>query len=149
MIEVQVSYKKEEYSEIITEDECKTIFNKCILIKEVSLKSKDTFCVSVYLTDNEEMQQLNYKYRNIDSPTDVLTFAATEDETFTSDILGDIVISVPFLKSNAKALGVDEKEELTRLLIHGFLHALGFNHQTNNFIKEEMLILQERLMKLI
>lgn len=77
--------------------------------------------VSIVLTDNEYIRELNRKYRSVDRATDVLAFPMDEE------ILGDIVISVE--KANEQALIYREslKNEVGRLVIHGILHLIGYD----------------------
>jgi probable rRNA maturation factor len=83
--------------------------------------------VCVLLTDDEEMRHLNRHYRNVDDSTDVLSFPAGE---FPGAPLGDIAISVPYAERQAKARGVSLQQELAYLAIHGGLHLLGFDDET-------------------
>jgi probable rRNA maturation factor len=93
----------------------------------------------------ETMRGLNAQYRNIDAPTDVLSFSLGEKE---GDMwaAGDIVIALPVVSENAKYFGVSEEEELKRLVIHGILHLEGFDHATND-VNEPMLVLQENILR--
>jgi len=75
-------------------------------------------------TDDEEIAELNSRWRGKDLATDVLSFPTNAEPT-----LGDIVISVETAARQAKELKVSLAEELLRLFIHGFLHLLGFDHQ--------------------
>lgn len=91
--------------------------------------------VSLLLTDDKEIRNLNKSYRNIDSPTDVLSFSMNENKSnqlFPGDIdeylLGDIVISIETAEKQAKNLDHSLDFELTTLLIHGLLHLIGFDH---------------------
>jgi probable rRNA maturation factor len=87
--------------------------------------------LTVILTDNEQMRQLNRDFRGLDSPTDVLSFPSgdgPEDETGDFVYLGDIAISVPIAKKQAQANGHPLKAEIQLLAIHGVLHLLGYNH---------------------
>jgi len=103
--------------------------------------------VSVSVVGDETMRQLNKQYRNLDEPTDVLSFAQEEgEEVFGSvRILGDIVISLDTMERNALLFDVEPSIELQRLLIHGVLHLLGRDHATNEE-REEMLLLQEKIL---
>lgn len=129
-------------------EEMERLFNFAYLSSEVvsplknadPLNQKDHF-VSLLITDDGEIQRLNKEYRNIDSPTDVLSFP--QDEL---TIFGDIVISVPTLLKNAEELKVAVKDEYFRLLLHSFLHLLGYDHTTNDFETEIMLIIQEKIL---
>ena len=107
---------------------------------------------SVSFVDDDAIHQLNKQYRDIDRPTDILTFVQEDDQSFPgmpaeeARVLGDMVISLSSMRSNAEAYGVSEDEELYRLLVHGVLHLLGENHETNDVGKEPMLQKQERLL---
>jgi probable rRNA maturation factor len=84
--------------------------------------------LSVALVGNREIQELNAKYRNKNKPTDVLSFASQEILPTGVWILGDVVISVEQAEKQAgrsRTLG----QEIERLLIHGILHLLGYDHE--------------------
>ena len=90
----------------------------------------------VTLTDDENLREYNSRYRGIDEPTDVLAFAAREratDQRFqappgTEDWLGDIVISLPRARRQAREGGHPVNDEVRLLAVHGFLHLLGYDH---------------------
>ncbi len=90
--------------------------------------------VSITLTNNEYIHQLNKKYRNIDRPTDVLSFALNEGEEPevldgpAVNILGDIIISVERAKEQAADFGHSLEREIAFLTVHGMLHLLGYDH---------------------
>lgn len=87
--------------------------------------------VSVTFTNDEEIHKLNKQYRDIDRPTDVLSFALREaDEEYETEAesLGDIVISLERAKAQAKDYGHSFKRELAFLTVHGMLHLLGYDH---------------------
>jgi len=91
--------------------------------------------IELIITDNENIQELNREYRNRDNPTDVLSFPLetpfTEQSVF--DIpLGTIVISADFVRERAKTYGHTEQDELKLLFIHGLLHLLGYDHETDD-----------------
>ena len=89
-----------------------------------------TGSVSVNYIGDAKMQTLNKRYRGKNSTTDVLSFAAQEgdDMFFPNDDLGDIFISVKQIERQAKEYGVPYKEEATRMVVHGVLHLLGYDH---------------------
>lgn len=95
-------------------------------------KVKGTHYVSFIIVDNEEIQKINKGYRNIDRPTDVITFAMIDDEV--EDIipleLGDIFISYEKVVSQAQEYGHSVLREFAFLVTHGLLHILGYDHQT-------------------
>lgn len=87
--------------------------------------------VSVLFTDDDEMRGLNKRYRKIDKATDVLSFEM--DDLGGGEggpvMLGDIVISVERARVQAASYGVAPAEETARLLVHGALHLLGYDHE--------------------
>ncbi len=88
---------------------------------------------SIIFIDNEKIHELNLNYRNIDRPTDVISFALNDvKNSYESEInvLGDIYISIPKMKEQAECYEHSEKRELSFLTIHGLLHLLGYDHQT-------------------
>lgn len=111
--------------------------------------------ISVLFCNDGAIQQLNSQYRNIDSPTDILSFENgskyTDDEGEWLQA-GDMAISLDTLPKNAEYFGVSENEELKRLLIHGTLHLNGYDHGEAHIEKgveptDEMLVLQEKILK--
>jgi len=89
--------------------------------------------ISFLLINNEEMKELNFKYRNIDKATDVLSFAMEEDDDGPVcpgmvTLLGDIVISTEQAIIQAKEHNHSVEREIAFLTIHGMLHLLGYNH---------------------
>lgn len=88
--------------------------------------------LSILLTDDERMRELNANYRKKNRSTDVLAFAMGEGEfaAVTPGLLGDVVISVPYAKRQAVERGRSLLEEMTTLLAHGILHLLGWDHET-------------------
>ena len=107
---------------------------------------------SLHFVSDDEIQELNREYRNIDSPTDILTFAINDGDEFPivdeeEEELGDVFISIDSMQRNAKEFSVKEEEELKRLLLHGLLHLRGMDHKTNDFNTEPMLIEQEKILK--
>lgn len=88
--------------------------------------------LSVVLTGDDQIQNLNRIYRNKDRPTDVLAFAQREGELAdrAGRLLGDVIVSIPTARRQAAARGRDLVAELTMLLAHGLLHLLGWDHDT-------------------
>ena len=90
--------------------------------------------VSVTLTDNAYIHELNRDYRGIDRPTDVLSFALRESEEPEIvggpeiDVLGDLVISVERAREQAAEYGHSLRREIAFLTVHGMLHLLGYDH---------------------
>lgn len=89
---------------------------------------RESAVVNVLLTGDNEIRTLNEKFRNVDEPTDVLTFPAGD---FPGAPLGDIAISVPYAEKQAAARRVAIGQELAYLSIHGALHLVGFDDETD------------------
>jgi len=81
--------------------------------------------VSVLLTDDAEMQRLNKQFRAKDKPTDVLSFPA---DPMDAPFLGDIAIGFQIMSRDAQTAGKSLSNHLSHLVIHGYLHLLGFDH---------------------
>ena len=124
------------------------------ILKEVKkvLEIDNKLSLSLTICDNEYIRVLNKEYRNIDKETDVLSFAL-EDDANEDDLLdmidltgvreiGDIIISIDRVKSQAQEYGHSEKREICFLFTHGLLHLLGYDHLKEDEEKE-MFGLQE------
>lgn len=124
------------------------------LEKSLAALSLDGREISVLFCGDDFIQKLNGEYRNIDAPTDVLSFES--GETYSDGEgewlnMGDIVISVPTLSQNARRFSTSENAELKRLLLHGALHLNGMDHGDEHIEAGvppecEMLRLQERIL---
>ncbi|MGN0547154.1 MAG: rRNA maturation RNase YbeY [Acutalibacteraceae bacterium] len=90
--------------------------------------------ISVTFVDDDEIQKLNKEYRNIDRPTDVLSFPMGENGVYDinqdtgAKILGDIVISIPHAIDQADRYGHSLQREIGFLTVHSMLHLLGYDH---------------------
>ena len=85
--------------------------------------------VSVLFCADTRMRALNRRYRGQDRPTDVLAFPAGDSG---SGFLGDIVISVPYAEREARRRREPGAREIDRLLVHGLLHLMGYDHETDD-----------------
>ena len=85
--------------------------------------------LSLALVDNEEIRELNRRYRNKPTPTDVLSFPADEPVNPRAPLLGDVVISVEQAAIQASRAHRTLEAEIDWLLIHGILHLLGYDHE--------------------
>ena len=104
-----------------------------------TLTTKD---IELIITDNDEIQTINKLHRNIDRPTDVLSFPY---EDMPMAPLGSIIISADFVQEKADELGHSEMQECALLFIHGLLHLLGFDHEVDNgeMREEEATIIEQ------
>ena len=92
--------------------------------------------VSITVTDDARIHDLNRRYRGIDRPTDVLSFAFNEsdepeiifDDEDHIDTLGDIIVSIDRARAQAIEYGHSFKREIIFLIVHGMLHLLGYDH---------------------
>ena len=85
--------------------------------------------LSIVLTDDAQLRQLNRDYLGVDAPTDVLSFPSAETDPETDAVyLGDILISVPRAREQAGAAGHPLEAEVQLLVVHGALHLLGHDH---------------------
>ncbi|MCX7973086.1 MAG: rRNA maturation RNase YbeY [Candidatus Aminicenantes bacterium] len=84
--------------------------------------------VSLVFTGNSSIKRLNRQFRKKDMPTDVLSFPMAEKGIDGQYYLGDIIISVPQAYFQCGRKESELEKELDRLIIHGFLHLLGYNH---------------------
>jgi probable rRNA maturation factor len=86
--------------------------------------------MTIVLTDDTQLHELNREFLGVDSPTDVLSFPADEEEDPETGIpyLGDILISMPRAAQQAQAAGHSVEEEVQLLVVHGTLHLLGHDH---------------------
>jgi probable rRNA maturation factor len=107
--------------------------------------------VSILLADNEEIREINKEHRNIDKPTDVLSFPMvdmTNGEINSNEgdydldenllLLGDVVISLEMAKSQAQVYGHSFERELAFLVTHGVFHLLGYDHESEDDEKRMM-----------
>ncbi|ABJ68161.1 rRNA maturation RNase YbeY [Pediococcus pentosaceus] len=111
--------------------------------------------ISVTLMHNDEIHQINKEYRNVDRPTDVISFAINDaDEDIIMDPemaeeipanIGDLMISVDKVAEQAEFLGHSYERELGFLCVHGFLHLNGYDHMEKED-QEKMFPLQKEIM---
>lgn len=95
--------------------------------------------VDITIVDNEEIHTLNREYRNVDRPTDVLSFALDEGEEDEPELidgpeehlLGDIIISAETAQRQGEEFGHGLEREIVYLAVHGLLHLLGYDHMTD------------------
>jgi len=119
----------DEYIELVNK-----VLNKCFEVKEIK------GYISVTLTDDKNIMDINKQYRNINKPTDVLSFPILEKEEIdnlknvnNSNIvkqimLGDIIISIPRVNEQKDEYNHSFERELAYMLVHGFCHLIGYDH---------------------
>ena len=120
------------------------IFSSVKKCFEILKKNQEDYYLSIFLTNNYDIKKLNSKFRNINKPTNVLSFV--QDKKFFLGaskqviLLGDIVISLEKIRSEAKDLRKNFSDHFIHMCIHGLLHLFGYNHKKES----EAKIMQEK-----
>ena len=122
MIQIDINNKQDK---IEIDQNYKKLFKKIAKIA-ADMENYESGTVSVALIRNDEIRELNKKFRNKNESTDVLSFPMDEK------IWGDIIISVDKVIEQAEEYGHSIKRELTYLYTHGILHLLGYDHKEDS-----------------
>lgn len=118
------------------------------ILEEVSSLIPDSVHeLSLTFCSDEYIQKINATFRGKNKPTDVLSFPLLVDGDFICPSLGDLIISLPTAKRQAKEFRVTYLYELKKLFIHGLLHLLGFDHE--NVTQKERMKMKRMEKKLI
>ncbi|MFA5080011.1 MAG: rRNA maturation RNase YbeY [Candidatus Paceibacterota bacterium] len=113
-----------------------------VLAKEKTSKKVD---ISVVIVNEEDIQKMNRQYRKKDRVTDVLSFGSIKDFlSVESFVLPEIVICPDEVKRNAVSADVSFKNELVKVLIHGILHLLDYDHEKNEEDAKKMFLKQDK-----
>jgi probable rRNA maturation factor len=124
----------------------KSILLQAAQLTLVSTKGTNNSDLSIVIGNDALLNRLNLKYRQVDAPTDVLSFPSGEVDPDTSNLyLGDIVISLPRAQEQASAEGHPLEDELQLLVVHGTLHLLGYDH-TEMTDKKSMQAAQDNIL---
>jgi probable rRNA maturation factor len=98
-------------------------------ITQAYLLIPDSDSLTIVITSDPKIQDLNHQFRGIDSPTDVLSFpAGYQDPEVSATYLGDVIISYPRALSQAEQRGHSVEDEIQLLVVHGILHLVGHDH---------------------
>ena len=137
--------------EIIKETETEVdeleILNNYIKYVTQKLNIEDTI-FNIILVDKKRIHEINKEYRNVDRPTDVISFALEDNNTFKNPVarmLGDIYICIDIAYQQALEYGHSRIREICFLATHGILHLLGYDHMKKEE-EEVMFKLQEELL---
>jgi probable rRNA maturation factor len=142
-VEIDIAYPQQP-------DCLKELEHKCLEILR-ALEIRD-WVISLLLTDDKTIRELNKKYRHLDKPTDVLSFSQSEGAPLPPRAgkaplaVGDIVISLDSVQRNALDMQAPLEQELWRVLVHGILHLRGLDHNEEN-PDDPMLCLQEKILR--
>ena len=114
-------------------------------------KLEGQFEVSLTFTDNEGIHALNKEYRNIDRPTDVLSFPQIDYDLGerAEGMLGDIVLSLQRAKEQAEEFGHSFERECAFLCVHSTLHLLGYDHELSDEDDADMRARQSAVMEIL
>ena len=135
------------------------LIRRCCNAVLVNEEFNDSAEISVTIVNDEQIHQLNKRYRDIDSSTDVLSFPLGEDGVYDTNpdsgakLLGDIVISIEHAVSQAKLYGHSLNREIAFLTVHSMLHLLGYDHEVGGLelvrmrVKEESVLTQLGLVR--
>ena len=143
------------YNNIESEANEEEIINKVVQTVLELENIKHELEIYITLTNNEEIHKINNEYRQVDRPTDVLSFPMYERDEIpklreekqddVEEVLGDIIISIPKIKEQAEEYGHSYERELAYLTTHGMLHLLGYDHM----IEDEKVIMREHEEKVL
>ena len=113
------------------------------------------FEISILLTGTKNMKNLNKKFRKINKDTDILSFPAEEKNFFKKDIklkkkvyLGDIALSYQYIEAIIKKQNISFDDYFKKMLIHGVLHLIGYEHDSLNKYKR-MNLLEQKIIRSI
>lgn len=139
----------EPFADRVDETWLRRVAEHVLKIEKVDLKAE----LGLLITGDETMTDLNRTYRDIDGTTDVLSFAFQEDKEFPAHPegvtqLGEVIVSMPQAERQAAEKIHSLDEELAVLVIHGVLHLLGYDHQTDEDEDRMMAREQEALAQL-
>ena len=151
---ITIEYEAEKQLDLPYEEIIRDVVNESLDYEKCPYEAE----VNVILTDNQAIQEINREHRQIDAPTDVLSFPmvdyeATSDFDHVEDavedyfnpetgelMLGDIVISVDKVEEQAEKYGHSQTRELAFLVAHSMLHLCGYDHME----EEERLLMEAR-----
>ena len=121
---------------------------KKVIDKAIEIEKINNVEFNIIIVDNERIHKINREYRHIDKPTDVISFALEDDESFPgleTRVLGDIYISLDKVYEQSEAYGHTFFRELAFLTVHGLLHLLGYDHmeledEKEMFSRQELIL---------
>lgn len=103
------------------------------------------FELSIVLVGEQRIRSLNLRFRGKNNPTDVLSFSFQEDPANKENVLGEVVICLPYAEKQAKELGISFRENLVILAAHGVIHLCGIDHERSEKESEKTKEIQEKI----
>ena len=131
----------------LTSDKINKKFFKKIIEKVLKKEKKNKKNLSVALVEEKIIRNLNKKYRKKDLPTDVLTFGKGK-KFINIPHLGEMIICPKIVRKNSRKFKVTFKKELIRVLVHGILHLLDFDHEKSQIKAKKMAEKEEYYLKI-
>lgn len=129
MLDIDITYNIEKIDDFFDEKKIKEFVSYILKDEYRGDFNKNEYYLSLLITTNAQIQEINREYRQKDAPTDVISFAYNETENFgTVNMLGDIVISIERVKEQSSEYGHSDEREFYYVLCHGILHLLGYDH---------------------
>ncbi|MEK7066912.1 MAG: rRNA maturation RNase YbeY [Patescibacteria group bacterium] len=105
------------------------------------------FELSIVLVGSQRMRSLNLRFRGKNNPTDVLSFGFQEDSANKGNVLGEVVICLPYAEKQARELGISFRENLATLTAHGVIHLCGIDHEKSDEEYKRTLEIQQKVLK--
>ena len=116
-------------------------------LQKTKYKNDQPCAINVVFVGDARMKSLNKRWRKIDSTTDVLSFSYLGEKNFgVGDPIGEIVISLSRARAQAHKFGNTFSEEVERLLVHGLLHILGYDHEKSKKEAAKMFRLEDGIL---
>ena len=132
LLKIDINIVDERFDEQILPKISEAIF---CAIKILNLTIDNASELSILLCNDEMQKQLNHKWRNIDKSTNVLSFAQIAPFSEIKGLIGDISLAYETIKKESEELNISFEDHFIHLIVHGFLHILGYNHENINDAK--------------
>ena len=145
--QIQIT-SEEEISQLPKETETKLLETISVLLKQVEQAHRT---LSLYLCSSGTIAQLNHTYRQKNRPTDLLSWLYEEgdaDPMMPEEPWGELVYCLPVIQDQAAESGWELQDELIRLTVHGLVHLMGYDHETEGE-EAEMLGIEKQLLEQI
>ncbi len=144
MSTIQISYE-DNLVPLTTAVEDRIRGNVSVVLNKTGNQDKG---LSLFFCHPETIQNLNLTYREVDKPTDILSWSYDEEEPVpgTESLLGELVICMDICERQADDTGWDLESELLRLVVHGIGHLMGFDHEQSETEEKKALEFEEELL---
>ena len=140
---LDLSIQRHSNHEAVPSDEIITTWIKAVLVKK-----KPAAELAIVMVDEKAMQDYNYRFRNKNKPTNILSFPAQIPKGVKTTLLGDIVLCPNCIIEEAKHYQITATAHFAHLIVHGLLHLLGYDHENEdeaNIMEQEEIVILTRL----